>query len=210
MVVGALQIVLQLLGRGHEVGAPDLVLMPLLATYVSLATRRTRLATLTVVGLGFSWLGDCAGGFLLIKIAFFLGAQVAYAASFWPYRSRSLLRRPVLLVGYTLAIAALTVVMASHAGPLAAPVAVYGVGVALMAVLATGVNSRVGLGGMLFLLSDIVLASYFFLGEHVIPASLAVNSLLYYPGQLLIATGMARCRRAEQARPTDDLAAVPG
>ena len=97
--------------------------------------------------------------------------------------------RPVPLVGYTILLVALTIASASQAGGLAGPVAIYGAGLSLMCLLATGVNRLVAIGAFAFLLSDIVLAVYFFVGEDLIPASMALNSATYLPAQLLIALG---------------------
>jgi uncharacterized membrane protein YhhN len=209
-VVGVLNILTQLLGWEGDLSVADLVLMPILVAYVLLAAPRGRPSTLLVVGLGFSWLGDCTGDFLLLKIAFFLGAQVAYAALFWPYRRRIVQGRPVLVLGYGVAVVALTVFMASRAGSLAVPVTIYGTAVALMAVLATQVSRVVGVGGFLFLLSDIVLGCYFFLGPDLIPSSLGINSLLYYPAQLLIALGVVSGLLGQAGKSTPTLAAARG
>ena len=60
--------------------------------------------------------------------------------AFRPYWRRSLIARPPLLIAYGIALAALIGVVAAAAGPLAGPVAVYGASLAVMAVLATGVQ----------------------------------------------------------------------
>jgi uncharacterized membrane protein YhhN len=210
VLIGVASIVSQLLGREPDISVTDLTLMPILAVFVLLAAPRGRSTTLLVVGLGFSWLGDCTGDLLLLKIAFFLGAQVAYGAVFWPYRRRSLRVAPVVVIGYGVAIVALTLFMASRAGSLALPVTIYGTAVALMAVLATHVNRMVGLGGFLFLLSDVVLGCFFFLGPDLIPASLAINSILYYPAQLLIALGVVAVLLGPAGNSTPTLAAARG
>jgi uncharacterized membrane protein YhhN len=207
---GLVHIVAQLVGHDLGISFADVTMMPLLAVGMLLTAPRERLTALVVIGLGFSWLGDITGGFLLAKIVLFFGAQLAYGAAFWPHRRRSVLSRPFLLIGYGVVIVALTVLMASRAGSLAVPVAVYGAAVAIMAVLATGVSRTVGLGGFLFLLSDIVLASYFFLGPDLIPGSLAINSMLYYPAQLLIAWGMVCSLRSATGNPTPRVPAATG
>jgi len=169
------------------------VLMPLLVGFVVVTTRRrTRLVILTVVALGWSWLGDWADQVLLVKIIFFLLAQIAYTTAFWPTRHHSLLGRPVPLTAYGVVLGSLIVALASRAGSLAPPVAVYGVGLGVMGILATGVNQMVGVGAFLFLLSDIVLGVHLFVGPDAIPAGLAVNSACYLLGQLLIAVGVIR------------------
>ena len=184
-----------------------LLLMPLLVWLCWVGPiRRTRLSTLVMVALGFSWLGDFAGFTILLKIGFFLVAQLVYIAAFRPYWRRSLLGRPPLLVGYAVALAALIGVSAVAAGPLALPVAVYGASLALMAVLATGVSRLTGIGGLLFLLSDIVLAVEFFIAPGAIPHGAFVNMAIYLPAQLLIALGTLQAVSAENSEAIDPVA----
>ncbi len=164
--------------------------MPLLAwcCWVA-AVPRTRLVILVVIALGFSWLGDLSAP-VLIKIGFFLVAQIVYIVAFRPYWRRSLIARPPLLIAYGIALAALIGVVAAAAGPLAGPVAVYGASLAVMAVLATGVGRLTGIGGALFLISDIVLAVELFVAPGAIPYALLVNMALYLPAQLMITLGV--------------------
>ena len=87
-------------------------------------------------------------------------------------------------------LAALIGVVAAAAGPLAGPVAIYGASLAVMAVLATGVGRLTGIGGALFLVSDIVLAMELFVAPGAIPYALFVNMALYLPAQLMITVGV--------------------
>lgn len=203
VIIGTSDIAAQLAGSAPEVSLADLTLMPILGAFVLLAAPPGRVRALVVVGLGFSWLGDCAGGWLLAKIGLFLVAQVAYTVAFWRSRRRG--RRPSpVVIGCGLAVVALAFFLATRAGSLATPVAVYGTAIATMAILAPQVSRVVGVGGLLFVISDIVLGSYFFLSPGLIPMSLTVNSVLYYPAQLLIAGGMVvRLRtQTEEVSPT--------
>lgn len=175
-----------------------LLLMPMLIWLCwAGAVRRTRLLTLVMVALAFSWLGDFAGVTILLKIGFFLVAQIVYIVAFRPYWRRSLMVRPGLLIVYGLALAGVIGIAAAAAGPLAAPVAIYGASLALMAVLATGVSRLTGIGGALFLLSDIVLAVEFFIAPGAIPHGAFVNMAIYLPAQLLIALGTVRAVSVE-------------
>lgn len=201
-VLGLITIVAQLVGVDVVSTVGDVLLMPLLAGFVLLVTReRSRLVVLVVVGLCWSWLGDWADQILLMKIGFFLVAQTAYGVAFWPLRRRSVLTRPLALVAYGSLILWLIVALARQAGSLAVPVAVYGVSLGVMVILATGVNRMVGVGAFVFLLSDIVLGVYFFVGPDLIPAALALNSVLYLPAQLLLAVGVVRHVAAQPGRP---------
>lgn len=174
-----------------------LLLMPLLAwSCWTGAVRRTRLVILVLVALGLSWLGDLSAA-VLIKIGFFLVAQIVYVVAFRPSWRRSLIARPPLAIAYTLALAGLIGVVAVAAGPLAGPVAVYGASLAVMAVLSTGVGRLTGIGGALFLLSDIVLAVELFVAPGAIPYALFVNMALYLPAQLMITLGVLERVSAE-------------
>jgi uncharacterized membrane protein YhhN len=209
-MLGVVQIIDDFRGHGGVLGAAIVAMMPLLAAFLLLSVLPCRLRTLVLVGLGFSWLGDAAGFLLLLKIGFFLIAQIMYAAAFWPSRQRSLLVRPAPLLVYALIMGTMIALLATHADSLEEPVVIYGVSVALMAALSTGVSRLVGVGGFLFLLSDIVLGCYFFLGADVIPNSLAINSSLYFPGQLLIAWGTVRRVTGEAQHPEIRVAVVGG
>jgi uncharacterized membrane protein YhhN len=209
-VLGLVQIIADFGGPGGVLGVDIVVMMPLLAAFLLVSVPRSRMRSLVLVGLGFSWLGDAVGFLLLLKIGLFLAAQIAYAAAFWPHRQRSLLVRPAPLLLYALLMGTTIALLATHADSLGVPVVVYGVSVALMAALATGVSGLVGVGGFLFLMSDIVLGCYFFLGADVVPHSLAVNSLLYFPGQLLIVWGTVRHLIAEAQHPEARVAVVGG
>jgi uncharacterized membrane protein YhhN len=197
-VVAGIDLVAELAEWQRVALACRLLSMPLLIWLCwSAATRPTRLVILVVTALVFSWFGDFAGVTILLKISFFLLAQIAYSVAFRPYWRSSLIVRPALLITYGVALAALIGVVAFRAGPLALPVAVYGTSLALMAILATGVDRLTGLGGALFLLSDIVLAVEFFVAPGAIPHAAFVNMALYLPGQLLITLGVLQKVRAE-------------
>ena len=174
-----------------------ILLMPLLAWCCwTGAVRRTRVVILVLIALGFSWLGDLSAT-VLVKIGFFLIAQIVYIVAFRPYWRRSLLARPPLLIAYGIALAALIGVVSAAAGPLAGPVAVYGTSLAVMAVLATGMGRLTGLGGALFLVSDIVLAVELFVSPGAIPYALFINMALYLPAQLMITLGVLQRVSAE-------------
>ncbi|HEY5981174.1 MAG TPA: lysoplasmalogenase family protein [Microlunatus sp.] len=189
-LVAAVDLMAELAGRQQIALACRMLLMPLLAWFCwTAAAHRSRLVILVVVALGFSWLGDLNAD-VLIKIGFFLVAQIVYILAFRPYWRRSLIARPSLLVAYGIALAALIGVVAAAAGPLAGPVAVYGASLAVMAVLATGISRLAGIGGALFLISDIILAVELFVAPGAIPYALVANMALYLPAQLMITLGV--------------------
>ena len=85
-------------------------------------------------------------------VGFFLLAQVAYIAAFWPFRGRSVLHvHRVRLLGYLAVVVALVAVCAAGAAEMLVPVLVYGACLGTMAVLSTGVNRLTAVGGALFL-----------------------------------------------------------
>lgn len=204
VLVALVDLVAELVGWTALALACRALLMPLLALFCwTVAARRSRLVILVVVALLLSWLGDFVGSAVPdtwtvpVKIGFFLLAQVVYIVAFIPYWRLSLVARPPLLIAYGIALTALVGVVAANAGPLAVPVAVYGASLAVMAVLATGVSRLAGIGGALFLVSDIVLAVEFFVAPGSIPYAAFVNMALYLPAQLMITLGVLVEQSAE-------------
>src|SRR5699024_4552135 len=131
---------------GSVASKTQVALMPLLliALLTGTKTPRGRLVVLVLIALGFSWAGDTLPRFFtgdagfLAMVAGFLVAQAFYIAAFTPYWRRSYLKRPVMLAPYAVALTILIILCYEDAGALLAPVVVYGVALATMAVLATG------------------------------------------------------------------------
>lgn len=172
------------------------VLMPLLALHLLLAApHRGRLPGWTVAALLLSGLGDIAPD-LLVKIGLFFVAQVCYAVAFWPFRRHSLLARPRGLIGYLLVLGGLIGWVAGRAGDYRWPVVAYGLSLAVMGVLAFGLNRTAATGAALFIVSDLVLAVRNFVDAELIPATGLVNMALYLPAQLLLVLGVRRRLRA--------------
>ncbi|TFF16842.1 lysoplasmalogenase [Cellulosimicrobium funkei] len=199
-----------LLGAETLADASQWFLMPVLAGCLWLATRRhtaddpgrrSQLVRLTLVALGFSWLGDTAPDLadgdtaFLVMVGFFLCAQVVYTIAFWPYRAGSVLRRPLALVPYGLALLALVVACAPDAGSLLVPVVVYGVCLVTMAVVATGVDRLAAVGGAVFLLSDALIALNAFAPWYDLPGHGFWVMLTYVVGQVLLVLGVLRRER---------------
>lgn len=153
-------------GSQRAAEATQWALMPLLAAAVSLATRspRSPLVRGTLVALFFSWLGDSAPDFaaengFLVMVGFFLLAQASYLHTFAPYAHNSLaVRAPWSLLVYGAAFVGLVAACWRGAGSLRLPTIIYGLALTSMAVLATGIGRKAGLGGALFLLSDSLIA----------------------------------------------------
>ena len=178
----------------HEVlvaGLP-MILMPLLAGFLWWSSPPSRLRTVTLVALGFSWLGDWLGDPMLVKIIFFLGAQIAYCAALWPGRRRGLLSRPKALVAYALGMIALIGLVASQAGALWLPVVVYGSSLFLMVALASGISRLTLIGALLFVGSDLTIAYGAFLDPAAAERNGALIMASYLTAQLLLVLGPRR------------------
>lgn len=166
--------------------------MPILVCALRAARRVHAQLGLVVAALVFSWLGDWVGGLTstLIKIAFFFPAQVCYVAAFWPFRARSVLRRPRWGLVGVLVIVGLLAVVVPGAGALAPAVIIYGCSVGLMAVLATGVHRLTAIGAGSFLVSDCLIALTTFVTPGESPGSVSLIMATYFTGQLLIVLGI--------------------
>ncbi|USQ80989.1 lysoplasmalogenase [Ornithinimicrobium faecis] len=202
LALAAVHLVWQLTDQSAYARVSQWFLMPVLAVFLLVRTRgveRTRLVRLTLVALGFSWLGDTAPSLVegdtafLVMVGFFLVAQVVYIVAFWPHRDQSVLRqRRALLLPYAVAIVALVLACAPHAGTLLVPVLAYGLLLGAMAVLATGLNSLVWAGGALFLVSDGLIAMNAFAPWWDLPGQGFWVMLTYIAAQLLIVLGVLR------------------
>ncbi len=166
-------------------------LMPTLLVWVLVALG-SRAPRWLVAGLAFATLGD-----VLLDIWFevgmvgFLVMQLCYIAGFLRLGAWAGLRtRWPVAVAYLLVGVGANVALWPHLGDLAVPVLVYSTAILTMAALASGVTSRVGLGGALFVISDALIgvdkAGAGFPGRGLIVL------LTYLAAQYLIATGWAR------------------
>ncbi|MGV8965160.1 MAG: lysoplasmalogenase [Cellulomonas sp.] len=201
LMVAAVHLVALLAGSGAEgvAMATKVLLMPCLAAVVVVATvrPRARIVRLTLVALGFSWLGDSAPYLVaddvafLVMVGFFLVAQLAYITAFAPtFRGGPLRRRPALAVPYVGALVLLLVACLPGAGTLVVPAVVYGVCLTTMAALATGVHPLAAVGGVVFLASDAMIALGEFTTWFSPPAAGFWVMLTYVVGQVLLVAGV--------------------
>ncbi|BCL12846.1 lysoplasmalogenase [Micromonospora sagamiensis] len=178
------------------------LLIPALAAYLTLAAaahgrRPDRLVLAALVlstGGDIALLVDGTAAFL-VGMALFLGAHLCYITAFTRHgAARTLLRPPLVAVGigYATGTAAVLVWMwpgLTDAG-LALPVAGYAVALATMATTAAAHGPRVALGGGLFLLSDLIIATGVAdVGQ--LPGHGVWVMATYCLGQALIVTGWA-------------------
>ncbi|WBB67382.1 lysoplasmalogenase [Micromonospora sp. WMMD812] len=178
------------------------LLMPLLAGYLwQAATEHGRRPhRLILAALACSTGGDVAllgtgTAWFLTGMALFLGAHLCYIAAFTRHHAAAALRRPPLLavpLGYAVLTAAALAWMwpgLTDAG-LAVPVAGYAAALATMATTAATHGWRVGLGGALFLASDLLIATGV-AGVLDPPGAAVLVMATYTAGQALIVTGWA-------------------
>jgi uncharacterized membrane protein YhhN len=215
-VVALVHLVAQLAGGGAVADVTQVLLMPLLAGVLWCETTapRGRLVTLVLVALGLSWLGDSApkpldgDAAFLVMVGFFLLAQVAYIAAFWPFRARSVLHvHRARLVGYVAVVVALVGVCAAGAAEMLVPVLVYGACLGTMAVLSTGVNRLTAVGGAVFLVSDGLIALDSFVDGFGLPAQGFWVMATYVAAQVLLVAGVLLEQSGASPTPTQTDAA---
>jgi uncharacterized membrane protein YhhN len=180
------------------------LLMPalLLALLVSIPARRGQVALWASAGILLSWAGDLLlstpgeAGFIA-GLGSFLLAHVAYLVLFLrPLRTR---RMPAIALVYLAWWAALVIVLAPHLGALLIPVAVYGLVLGASTAAALAATRLVAFGGLLFLLSDTLLAFKLFWPGFAVRQQDFLIMLVYVAGQGLIAVGAVRHARRARA-----------
>ena len=202
-LVTAVHLVAQLTDQRPLADVTQWFLMPLLALALWLAAgpaRAERLVRVTVVALGFSWLGDAAPDVVpddvafITMLGFFLVAHVVYLIAFWPLRERGVIgRRPVLVLPYVVVLAVLLAIVLPGAGELAVPVVGYGAVLTCVAVLAT-FDRVAAIGGVLFIVSDAFIALNSFADHPALPVHGFWVMLTYVGAQALLVAGVLRMR----------------
>ncbi|MFP4149220.1 MAG: lysoplasmalogenase [Nitriliruptoraceae bacterium] len=206
LVVAAVHLAAQAAGIGVLQTVTKPLLMPALALWAATSMPASRLRTLLLVALGWSWLGDVAlmpggGTWFLLGLGAFLLAQLTYAGAFWPYRQHSLLATPVRVLPYLVLLVGLPAVLWGDLGALRVPVAVYATVIVSMAVLATGLNRATGIGAGLFVLSDALIAAGSVTAALRLPVHDLWVMLTYLAAQGLLAQGIrAGALRGPQRR----------
>ncbi|MFE5673326.1 lysoplasmalogenase [Agromyces sp. NPDC056523] len=203
---------------GAAVTATKLVLMPALALAVLWSARRGRRSAtiaLLLAAIVLSWAGDAAltgsGAIWFVAgLLCFLAAHIAYVVLF--ARESRGRRFPAWTAVYVGWYAGFLALLAPHLGALRAPVAVYGLVLGAMAVLAGRVGGLVAVGGALFVVSDTVLALGRFLPGYEFALHDLVVMSTYLGAQGLIALGvLGRSRdraRAISSPGSDDVAST--
>jgi uncharacterized membrane protein YhhN len=169
------------------------LLVPLLLVWVLVATDR-RPPRWLAIGLGFAFLGDVllqlpGTLWFLAGMGAFLVMQVCYLVGFAALGSYARLRaQPLVVLGWVLLWVALNLVVGPQLGELRWPILVYSVALTAMAAaaVATG-DRRIGVGGVLFLISDLLIGLR--AAGLEVPASGVLVMSTYLAAQYLIATG---------------------
>ena len=179
------------------IAAPTkLTLMPLLALAVIWGSRGRRwspVATLLLVAIGLSWLGDGAATFfpwaptVPVMLLWFGLAHVCYIVLFLRVLARRRLpaRSAVFAVWWIVLLA----VLAPHLGGLLIPVALYGLVLGGTAAAASRCHNLIAWGSVFFLASDSVLAFRLFMPDAMPDWTSPLVMLTYTLGQGLMAAG---------------------
>ena len=178
---------------GRSQTAVKAVLMPSLLIWVLLALGAAA-PRLLVAGLAFATIGDVGLEFdslFLVGMAGFLTMQVCYVLGFigmgaWP----NVRRNWAVAAGYLVFWVAANALLGPRLGDLRIPILVYSLALCVMATFAAGVDRRVGIGGMLFLFSDMLIGVD--LADLGFPGRGMIVMLTYFAAQYLIVTGWAR------------------
>lgn len=172
----------------------------LLAVYALAAGGPIWLATALFLGaLGDLCLAYDGERAFIAGLVSFLLSHLGYVALFWPMAEPSLILGETWRIGSAVALAilvpALILVLWRPAGPLAMPVAVYGLVIGAMGFTALSVaDAAVFLGAVLFLSSDTALAAEKFLIDGAAPLGRLLRNFVwatYYAAQLVFTLAVA-------------------
>ncbi|WP_306231975.1 lysoplasmalogenase family protein [Agrococcus beijingensis] len=184
------------LGDAGVLGSARSVLMwamvpPIAVGLVWIGALRHPVGRWHVLALLLCWLADGLGsatGETLVLLSLFLVGHLGYIAALWPTRRRSLAWGWGAL-GYGFVGLTAGSIIAVNAGPLAIPVLAYALVLAAMAAFAA-IDAIGLLGGLLFLVSDLVLG----LGLYVIEIPDALRAFVvlvpYVGAQALLALSL--------------------
>ncbi|WP_072313450.1 lysoplasmalogenase family protein [Agrococcus sp. Marseille-P2731] len=167
------------------------MLPPIAIALVRLGALRHAAGVWHVLAVLLCWLGDGLGastGVTIVLLAAFLLGHIAYLAALWPTRRRSLAFGPAA-IGYAVIAVIAGGITAANAGALAVPVLLYALVLAAMAAFAA-IDTPGLLGGLLFLVSDLVLGLGLFVLD--IPDPLRTFAVLipYLGAQMLLAVSL--------------------
>ena len=184
------------------------LLMPVLMLFFWLNSKTvaSKIRTLIMVALFFSWGGDVllmfeskAPLFFLLGLVSFLLAHIGYILAFNQVSSKPksiLLKKPYLLIPFLLYAGGMMYSMSSNLGEMFVPVLVYASVISLMCIFAINRFDRVNLGSfwwvlagaIIFVLSDSTIAINKFLSPFYYAGFVIMS--LYTIGQFMIVKGV--------------------
>lgn len=140
---------------------PLLMLSLIAGLLFALPRWRTEVALFATLALLFSWAGDVGIASpgdvsFLVALVFFLIAHLFYIILFM--RKLRIRRMSIWSLAYLVWWVAFLAILAPHIGSLLIPVAVYGLVLGAMGALALSGNRFIAFGGLLFVVSDSILA----------------------------------------------------
>jgi uncharacterized membrane protein YhhN len=193
-VIGLLNLIAGATDTTWLVWATKPLLLPLLAFWV---WRKAPAEKGIIAALLFSAAGDTAllpeGGLWFVTgMALFLCAHLCYITMFWRNGARP---KPLAVLGYGAVLVGGLGWLWNGLGALAIPMAFYGLALVSTAVLSASFGWRLGLGGGLFLFSDLLIAVEI-ADAATLPGPAIWVMLTYLAAQALLATGWVRYRRA--------------
>ena len=202
LAVGVVNVVAVGVGLDLVATATKPFIVGLLIVWAWLATDR-RPPRLLMVGLAFALLGDVlleVPGTIafLAGMGAFLVMQVCYIRGFLVLGAGDRLRaRPAVVGGWVLLWVALNLVLGPLLGELRWPITVYSLALVAMAACAVATGDRlVGIGGVLFLVSDLLIGLR--AADVSIPASGVLVMATYAAAQVLITVGWVGLVRSRQ------------
>lgn len=185
-----------------------LLMPPVALALIRVGALRHAVGRWHVLAIALYWLGDGVGSTsndtVVLLSAFMLG-HLAFIASLWPTRKRSLAWSPAV-VGYAIVALLAGGITAANAGPLAIPVLVFALVLAAMAAFAA-IDTPGLLGGLLSMLTVLVLGLGLFVLE--IPDPLRTFAVLvpYLGAQMLLAVSLQQRLGLSSPLPASSIAA---
>lgn len=192
LVVGVLHLICIAIGAQAATHVTKVVLIPLLFVAVGAMSRSLHVQALPwlLVGLVFAWLGDVAlipdGQLWFVAgMLFFLIMQLCYIRGYFLLGAASgLRRRRWALVVFPLFWLVANVVLWPSLGDLRIPIAIYSIALVTMAMVGVGAGPLFGIGGTIFMLSDLMIGVGAAFGSSTLLSFLIM--LTYIVAQLLI------------------------
>ena len=207
LAVAVVHLAMLVVGADDAARISKLLLMPTLALAVVLSLRPVRgtAAWLLLTAIVLSWGGDApltmeGEWWFIVGLGSFLLAHLAYIALFLRLPSTGRRFAPWSLV-YGVWYLGFLALLAPHLGGLLLPVALYGAVLGMMAALASARGPLIATGGVLFVVSDSVLALGRFLPGYEFAAHDVTVMASYIAAQGLIAVGVVLSIRAGRLAP---------